>query len=88
MTYQYQGPLHYWNHRSLVPREQYYYGYYGTYGPHTDLSLYKPVGSTSLPSMSHMENFSGGCSLCSTPFWKFVLCIFFAWFLLKLIGIL
>jgi len=52
----YKGPSHYWHQYSLVPREQYYYGYYGMYGPDTDLSMYKPIES---PSNSNIENFCG-----------------------------
>ena len=39
----YVGPPHYWHRYALNPRERYYYGYYGVYGPHTDLRHYEPI---------------------------------------------
>ncbi len=39
----YVGPPHFWHHYALNPRERYYYGYYGMYGPDTDLSQYEPI---------------------------------------------
>lgn len=39
----YVGPPHFWHRYALNPRERYYYGYSGMYGPHTDLRHYKPI---------------------------------------------
>lgn len=50
---QYQEPSYYWNH----------YGYYEYYGPHTDLSMYKPLNITT--NATNVENYltnSGGFS--------------------------
>lgn len=65
---QYTGPLHYWNARSVNPRERYYYGYYGSYGPQVDLSLYTPINGVDTFDLSTdvcvcaMEGFDGcGC---------------------------
>lgn len=85
MTYQYQGPSHYWNHYSLVPREQYYYGYYGTYGPHTDLSMYEPIGESNSITGNKIESFIGSSNY---SFFNIVVCIVLAWIFLKLFGIL
>ena len=78
---QYSGPWHYWNHYSLNPRERYYYGYYGMYGPHTDKSLYTPVGGNDTLFLRNQnakdydkyygagwcgcEGFDGGCGCTS-----------------------
>ena len=86
----YQGPPHYWHQYSLVPREQYYYSYYGMYGPHTDLSMYKSVGEN-VGHTQTIENYCGcngsdgsnGFSLLTI-----ILYIIFAWFLLRLLGVL
>ncbi len=40
---QYIGKQHYWNQYEIVPREKYIRGYYGMYGPDTDLSKYRPL---------------------------------------------
>lgn len=83
----YRGPLHYWNQYSLVPREQYYYGYYGMYGPYTDLSKYEPVdedGDDTVKTSMSVENFCGS----NSSFGSILLCLVFAWLILRLFGIL
>ena len=39
----YKGPTHFWNWYTLNPREKYYYGYYGSYGPSVNPKYYKPL---------------------------------------------
>lgn len=39
----YRGPPHYWHHYALNPRERYYYGYYGMYGPYVNPNFYEPI---------------------------------------------
>jgi hypothetical protein len=82
----YQGPPHYWNQYSLVPREKYYYGYYGYYGPDTDISMYKAIDITPLSNHSSV-NIEGFCSSNNSLF-SIVLCIVFAWFILRMLGVL
>ena len=76
---QYTGPSDYWNDYSLNPRERYYYGYYGTYGPWVDKSMYTSVGggdsmnlSSSCNGVGSCEGFNGGCG-CSGFGLKWVL---------------
>ena len=55
---QYCGPQHFWNDHALNHREKYFYSYYGSYSPYTNLKYYKPLEShNSLPFQ--MEPFCG-----------------------------
>ena len=79
---QYQGPQHYWNQKSLVPKEKYFYGYYGMYGPEINKNMYKNVGGLNDLFNTEMcakcdscgvcnvyEGFNGGCSSCGIGGW-------------------
>ena len=79
----YKGPQHYWNQYSLVPREKYYYSYYGMYGPDTDLTVYSPV-----EEVSHTHTIENFCGINSSSFLSGILYIIIAWFLLKFLGIM
>lgn len=72
----YKGAPHYWYQHSLVPRERYYYGYYGMYGPWTDKSKYKPIVEGDYPLQ---ENFGCGCSVKN---WILILFVIIALYLL------
>lgn len=39
----YRGPSHYWHTYSLTPRDRFYYGYYGMYGPQVHLQDYEII---------------------------------------------
>ena len=83
----YRGPPHYWNHYSLVPREKYYYSYYGTYGPDTDLSMYEPIAEDTIQIQSNnIENFSTSGN--QNNYGTMIMCLALAWILLKLLKLI
>jgi hypothetical protein len=77
----YRGPPHYWNHYSLNPRERFYYGYYGMYGPQIDMKDYEVIEDS---QDKQIENFgcecvfnknstNGGCNITQNLLWIIII---------------
>jgi hypothetical protein len=55
-AWRYTGPQHFWHTYALNPREKYYFGYYGMYGPFSGPRTY--YEDASVPCFGS----SGGCN--------------------------